>query len=567
MTQDATTPDAMTRTVDLLVIGSGAGGLAAAVTAAAHGLSVTVLEKADVLGGTTAWSGGWIWAPCNPVVRRAGIDELADAPRTYLQAVLGTHFDPERVDAFLAAAPEMVAFFDSRTALEFEPGSAIPDTYGHLPGAGTGGRSVIAKPFDGRRLGQTILLLRKPPRETTFFGMTIQAGPDLRAFMTMTRSRPAFLHATRRVLRHARDLVLYGRGMDLRNGNALVARLIRSALDLGVELRPGAVVAELLRQEEKIGGVRLADGSRLLCRRGVVLATGGYGHDPALRARTFARDAEHRTLAVAEATGDGIAMARAVGGQLRTDLAGPAALCPVSVVRWPDGRIGQFPHIIERGKPGVIGVLASGRRFCNEGLGYHDYVEALLAALPEDAPARSWLVCDHRFLRRFGLGVVRPQPAPWRHWVRRGYLKTGASLPDLARACGIDPAGLEATVAEWNRHAASGEDPLFHRGTSPYMRLQGDPEQQPNPCVAPIARAPFFAVEVVPGSFGTFAGLATNGRAQVLNANGAPIPGLWAAGTDMASVFGGAYPAGGINLGPAMTFGFIAGRDAAEGRP
>ncbi|WP_353475069.1 FAD-dependent oxidoreductase [Salipiger sp. H15] len=556
----------MDRSVDLIVVGSGAGGLSAAVTAAAKGLSVTVLEKAEVLGGTTAWSGGWIWAPRNPVVRRAGIVEEVDAPRLYLQNVLGNRFEPERVDAFLAAAPEMVGFFETETALEFEGGTAIPDTYGHLPGAGTGGRSVIARPFDGRRLGKAIRLLRRPARETTFHGMTIQAGADLRAFMTMTRSLPAFLHAARRTLRHFRDLALHGRGMDLRNGNALVARLLRSALDLGVELRPGCTVAGLLREDGRITGVRLADGSLLPCRVGVVLASGGYAHDAALRAGTFPRDAEHETLATPEATGDGIAMARAIGAGLRLDQARAAALCPVSVVPWPDGSTGRFPHIIERGKPGVIGVLADGRRFCNEGLGYHDYVDALLRALPEDAPARSWLVCDHRFLRRFGLGVVRPQPLPWQPWVRRGYLKTGRSLPELAAACGIDPEGLGATVAEWNRGAERGEDPRFGRGTTPYMRLQGDPEQQPNPCVAPIVKPPFFAVEVVPGSFGTFSGLATNGRAQVLDTEGAAIPGLWAAGTDMASVFGGFYPAGGINLGPAMTFGFIAGRDAANAR-
>ncbi|SMX48590.1 FAD-dependent oxidoreductase [Maliponia aquimaris] len=557
----------MDQTTDLAVIGSGAGGLAAAVTAAAMGLRVTLLEKSAVLGGTTAWSGGWIWAPGNPVARRAGIVEDAQAPRTYLEALLGNHFDTERVDAFLAAAPQMVGFFEDQTALQFEGGTAIPDTYGHLPGAGTGGRSVIAQPYDARRLGKALALLRQPLRETTFHGMTIQAGPDLRAFMTMTRSPRAFLHASRRVLRHLRDLALHGRGMDLRNGAALVARLLRSALDLGVDIRTGVTVTALEQSAGRVTGLRLSDGGRLTCRNGVVLATGGFAHDSALRQQTFPRDKEHRTLAVPEATGDGITLARAVGAALRTDLRRPAAYCPVSEVPWPDGRRGLFPHIIERGKPGVIGVLADGRRFCNEGLGYHDYVEALLDAVPEGAPARSWLVCDIRFLRRYGLGVVRPQPVPWRGWARRGYLKTGRTVEDLARACGIDAGGLRATVDDWNTLAAQGEDPQFQRGTTPYMRLQGDPEQQPNPCVAPITRAPFCAVEVRPGSFGTFAGLACNGRAQVLNDTGAPIHGLWAAGTDAASPFGGFYPAGGINLGPALTFGFVAGRDAAGATP
>jgi len=548
---------------DLAVVGSGAGGLCAAVTAAALGLRVVLLEKAPVIGGTTAWSGGWIWCPGNPVAQRAGIVEDPALPRAYLQAVTGNHFNAERVDAFLSAAPEMVAFLETRTALEFEGGLAIPDTYGHHPGAGTGGRSVIAAAYDARDLGEAVQLLRLPAPETSFHGMTIQAGPDLRAFMTMTRSPRALAYASRRVLRHVRDLALHGRGMELRNGNALVARLLRSALDLGVTIRVASPVKGLLTDGERVTGVTLEDASALVANRGVVLASGGFPQDGTRRDALFPRNSEHLTLAVPEATGDGLALGQAVGAKISTTEARPAAFCPVSRVPWPDGSEGRFPHIIDRGKPGVIGVLANGKRFCNEGLGYHDYVEALLNAVPQDQPARSWLVCDHRFLRRFGLGIVRPAPVPFRSWLRSGYLKTGDTPEALARACGIDPGGFAETLARWNRDATTGEDPEFGRGTSPYMRLQGDPEQQPNPCVAPIRQAPFYAVEVVPGSFGTFSGLAADGQARVLRDDGTPIAGLYAAGSDAASPFGGFYPAGGINLGPAMTFGFVAGRHAA----
>jgi len=173
---------------DLLVIGSGAGGLSAAVTAAWHELKVVVAEKEPALGGTTAWSGGWMWTPLNPLARRAGIIEDLEAPRTYLRHVLGNTFNEVKVDAFLEAAPRMVAFFETHTALQFEAGLKIPDTYGQVPGAGTGGRSVIAAPYDGRGLGDLIHRLRRPMRETTFMGMTIQAGPDLSAFMNATRS-------------------------------------------------------------------------------------------------------------------------------------------------------------------------------------------------------------------------------------------------------------------------------------------------------------------------------------------------------------------------------------------
>lgn len=550
---------------DLLVIGSGAAGLCAALTAAHHGLRVILAEKAPVLGGTTAWSGGWIWAPRNPLATRAGIVEPPEAPRAYLQTALGNDFDAGRVDAFLAAAPRMVAFLETGAGLGFEAGNHIPDTYGHLPGAGTGGRSVIAAPYDARALGPLLPLLARPKRETSFMGMTIQAGADLKAFMTVTRSPRSFLYAARRMVRHLRDLARHGRGMELRNGNALVARLMRAAADRGVRFLTSAPAIRLLTDDGRIAGAVLqtAEGELAVrAGRGVVLATGGFGHDPLRRAAMFPADETHRSLAVPTATGDGLRLGEAAGGSVADTLASPAAFCPVSELRWPDGSPGLFPHIIERGKPGIIGVLADGRRFCNEGLGYHDYVAAMLAAVPPGQEVASWLVCTRGFQRRYGLGISRPAPLPVTPWIRAGYIRTGRTPAELARACGIDPAGLEATLARFNAGARRGEDPEFHRGTTPYMRLQGDATVGPNPCLAPIETGPFYAVKVIPGSFGTFAGLRTDAQARVLGPAG-PIAGLYAAGTDAASVMGGHYPAGGINLGPALTFGWIAGRHAA----
>jgi succinate dehydrogenase/fumarate reductase flavoprotein subunit len=551
---------------DLLVIGSGAGGLSAAVTAAFHGLKVIVAEKEPVFGGTTAWSGGWMWVPRNPLAQRAGIVEAPEAPRTYLRTVLGNNFEEAKVDAFLEAAPDMVAFFEQNTALQFEPGLKIPDTYDNLPGAGTGGRSVIAAPYDARKLGDLVQLLRKPMRETTFMGMTIQAGPDLAAFMNVTRSPAAFLHVANRFGRHLVDLALHQRGLQLRNGLALVGRLLRSAADLGVELRTSSPALRLLQEGGAVQGAVLggADGDiEVRARRGVVLASGGFPHDRERRRRMFPAGDQHLTLAVPSATGDGARLGESVGGVVDDTLAAAGAWCPVSLVPFPDGTTGRFPHIIERGKPGIIGVLANGRRFCNEGNGYYDYVDAMLRAVPEGPEVASWLICTRAFQRRYGLGITRPAPLPVSPFIKSGYLKTGRTLAELARNAGIDPAGLERTVAEYNLHAKRGEDPEFGRGSTLYNRYQGDSTNKPNPCVAPIERAPFYAVKVVPGSFGTFAGLKTDGCARVLDAVGAPIPGLYAAGTDMASVMGGHYPAGGINIGPAMTFGYIAGRHAA----
>jgi succinate dehydrogenase/fumarate reductase flavoprotein subunit len=551
---------------DLLVIGSGASGLSAAVTAAFHGLKVIVAEKEPVLGGTTAWSGGWMWTPLNPVARRAGIVERPEAPRAYLRHVLGNNYDEARVTAFLDAAPRMVAFFEENTALQFEGGLSIPDTYGNAPGAGVGGRSVIAAPYDARGLGNLVHQLRRPMRETTFMGMTIQAGPDLKAFMNVTRSAESFVHVARRFGRHLFDLAAHRRGMQLRNGLALVGRLLRSAADLGVELRTSSPAVRLLRERDRVCGAVLAtpEGDvEVLARRGVVLAAGGYPHDAERRRATFPANEEHLTVAAPSATGDGLRLGESVGGRVNGTLAAPGAWCPVSLVPHPDGSIGRFPHIIERGKPGIIGVLADGRRFCNEGEGYHDYVLAMLRATAQGKEVASWLICTRAFQRRYGLGIARPTPLPVGPYIRSGYIKTGRTLGELARACGIDPAGLEQTVAEYNVYARKGEDPAFGRGATPYNRLQGDASVTPNPCVAPLESGPFYAVKVMPGSFGTFAGLRTDADARVLGADGAPVSGLYAVGTDMASVMGGHYPAGGINLGPAMTFGFIAGRHAA----
>ena len=546
---------------DLLVVGSGAAGLSAAVTAAWHGLKVIVCEKDATFGGTTALSGGWIWAPGNPLAPRSGIVESRDAPRTYLQHVLGNHFREHLVDAFLDSAPEMVDFFDTHTALQFELGSHIPDTYGNLPGAGTGGRSVIAAPFNGRALGRHVELLARPLRETTFLGLTIQAGPDLKAFMNVTRSPRAFAYVAGRMGRHLLDLVLHGRGMQLRNGLALVGRLLRSAIDLGVELRPSSPVRQLLFEGDTVRGAILDSPTgdiEIRAASGVVLGTGGFAHDDNIRLERCGDSTPRFSVAGKSSTGDGLRLGEAVGAQLNGSMASADALCPVSLVPHADGTVGRFPHIIERGKPGLIGVMANGRRFCNEGDGYHDYVCAMLDNVPAGEEIASWLICTHAFQRRYGLGYARPAPLPIGAHVRSGYLVTADTLAELAIRCGIDPEGLERTVTDYNRHAREGLDPEFGRGSTAYNRLQGDPDQLPNPCVAPIENGPFHAVKVLPGSFANFAGLNTDGDARALDADGKPIPNLYVAGTDMASVMGGHYPAGGINLGPALTFGFRA---------
>ena len=556
---------------DLLVVGGGAAGLSAAVTAAHHGLRVIVAEKAPVLGGATAWSGGWMWAPRNPLSQAEGIVEDVDAPRTYLKHALGENYDEPRVEALLENSPHMVAFFEERTSLQFVSGTWIADIHGDLPGAGTGGRSVGPKPINARRLNKELRAKLRPQLyETSFLGMGIMAGPDLQAFLHATTSVRSFFHAGWRVAFHLFDLVTNRRGMQLVNGTALVARLAKSADDLGVRLWVRSPVTRLVTADGAVRGAVVAtpDGEvTVRARRGVLLAAGGFPNDVERRRALFPRTPtgkEHWTLAPPETTGDGIDLGESVGGQFDTTLASPAAWCPVSLVPYRGGRVGTYPHIVDRGKPGLIGVLSNGRRFVNEADGYYQYATTMIEAAPQGQEVASWLICDHAFQRGYPFGMSKPFPVPVWPYLRSGYLRRGKTLAKLARRCGIDPAGLEQTINEFNVHAREGEDPAFGRGTTAFNRGSGDPEHGPNPSLAPIEKAPFYAIKVLPGSFGTFAGLRTDPNARVLDGRGQPIAGLYAAGSDQANVMGGHYPSGGINIGPAMTFGYVAGRHVAE---
>jgi succinate dehydrogenase/fumarate reductase flavoprotein subunit len=305
---------------------------------------------------------------------------------------------------------------------------------------------------------------------------------------------------------------------------------------------------------------------RIHAKRGVVLACGGFPHDVARRQALFPHapsGTEHFSPGPVGNTGDGLRLAEGAGGRIEDSLPNAAAWVPVSITERKDGSKGVMPHFIDRAKPGVIAVMRDGRRFSNEGNSYHDFVQAMVKAAKPGEEITAFLLCDHRALRKYGLGCVPPFPMPLGHHLKTGYLKRGTTLAELADRTGIDRQGLETTVAEFNASAAEGRDPAFGKGSRAYNRYQGDALHGPNPCVAPIKDGPFYAIKMVVGDLGTYAGIRTDEHARALDANGQPITGLYAAGNDMASIMGGNYPGAGITLGPALTFGYIAGKHIA----
>ena len=559
---------AETRHCDVVVVGSGAAGLATAVAAACFGLDVVVIEKEPVFGGTSAWSGGWLWIPRNPLARRAGINEPESEPLRYLESEIGNRIADPRIRAFLANGPEMVSFFEDNTAVQWIDGNSIPDFH-ETPGSAKGGRSVSAKPYDGRQLGADIARLRPPLDLASVFGMGIAGGADMTHFFNARRKLASARHVARRLARHLRDLALHGRAMQLVNGNALIARLMRSALDRGVTLWEATRITRLIDEDGRIAGAEIRrNGQTMTVRaaRGAVLATGGFPHDKARMAALFDHTDDgsgHYSAASFASTGDGLRLGESAGGTVTDDYGHAGAWSPVSLVPRGDGSFGHFPHLVERAKPGFIAVNRFGRRFVNEAESYHDFVKAMFADTPAGEEPFCWLVADHRAQRRFGLGWAKPFPFALSRYHRCGYLKSGRTLADLATACSLPVDALAETVARFNADARAGADSAFGRGSSAYNRIQGDADNQPNPALGPLERAPFHAVRIVPGSLGTFAGLKTDPHARVLDQAGQPVDGLFAVGNDMASIFGGNYPSGGITLGPGMTFGYIAARTLA----
>ncbi|MDF1790518.1 MAG: FAD-dependent oxidoreductase [Thalassobaculaceae bacterium] len=552
------------RDYDVIVLGAGAAGMTAAVVAAHEGLDVLLLDKTDRIGGTAAISGGMVWAPGSGPAKRAGKSDSLDDARTYLQAVIGNHGNATLRETFLTRAAEAIDYLDRNTSVRLVPLSFYPDYYPDLPGASRGGRVLEPLAFDARTLGAAFPLLRAPLPEFTLFGGMMIARPDIPHFRRVLRSPRSALRVARLVGRYLRQRLSLHRGADLVLGNALAGRLMKSLIDLGVSVRLGAAAGGLMIEDGRVCGAEIAVGSdthAVRARRGVVLATGGFSHDAALRGALLPAKAGGKSAVPLGNSGDGVTLGRTGGGHIPEGNAGGAFWVPVSTFTRHTGEQAIYPHTVtDRGKPGMMAVARDGRRFTNESNSYHEFVQAMFRADDTQGTIPCHLICDADALWRYGLGAVKPMTLRLSPYLKCGYLVSAPTLSDLAERLGIDTAGLVATVARYNADSETGVDTAFGRGGNDYHRYVGDPENRPNPCMRPLVKPPYYAVALYPGDLGTASGLEVDGNGRVLDGAAVPVPGLYACGNDMNSVMAGAYPGPGITLGPALVFGYLVGR-------
>lgn len=558
------------RSVDLLVVGTGAAGMTAALAGSIEGLEILVCEKGGKVGGLTSTSAGTAWIPGTTHSLRAGVPDSLEAARGYLNSILGTEVGAAEREIFLASGANAIDYLESHTAIRFVAPAAHPDYYANRPGAALGGRALGTVPFDGRTLGAQFERVRPPRKEFMALGGMMVSKADLPALLNPWQSLQNLRHVAGMLLRYGIDRLRFSRGTRLVMGNALVGHLFFALGKRKVPIAFETRLVELVRTEGSVVGAVLegpAGPCRVRARKGVVLATGGIGWNRVLRERLFPPAARARSLAPETTTGDGIRAALEIGASLDNADGNAGLWMPCSVLNLPDGSQSVFPHIVlDRAKPGLLAVNRAGRRFVNEADSYHDFVLGMLRSDQRVPSVPAHLICDQAFIGRYGIGLVRPGAGKLRPYVDAGYLVRGETLSALAAAIGVDAAGLQQTVADYNRFAESGVDEAFGRGATDLNRFNGDPDHEPNPCLGPVGPGPFYAVAVWPADLANSAGLRTDGESRVLAVDQTPIPGLYACGNDAASVFRGAYPGPGATIGPAMVFAWRAALHAAGGR-
>ncbi|HWC81075.1 MAG TPA: 3-oxosteroid 1-dehydrogenase [Pseudonocardiaceae bacterium] len=542
---------------DVVVVGSGAAGMTAALTAAARGLSALVVEKAGRFGGSTARSGGAVWAPGNEVLRAAGVPDSPEAATRYLTDIIGEDVTERRRAAVLAAGPEMVALVRAKTPLDFRHVPGYSDYYPEADGGLAIGRSIEPRPLDGHVLGAELANLN-PPYLPAPKGLPVTAAHY--KWLNLIARHPrgvvsAFLVGARWAWGRLRGQHLLTMGQALATG--LRAGLQRA----GVPVWLDTPLRELVITDGVVTGVEVEhEGKpvRVTARRGVLLAAGGFEHNETMR-KQYQREpiGTGWTVGAKENTGDAITVGQRAGGALELmDDAWWGPSIPLTG--------GPYFCLAERTLPGGMMVNGKGERFVNEAAPYVDAVHAMYG--DGDGPAvnmPTWMIIDQRYRNRYMFCGMSPRQKFPGRWYRAGVVFRAGTLAELAEKIELPAGALESTVEKFNGFADTGKDTDFHRGDSAYDHYYGDPRNRPNPSLGALRTAPFYAIRMVPGDLGTKGGLRTDDRARVLTAEGTPIPGLYAAGNTSAAVMGHTYAGAGATIGPAMTFGYLAALDIA----
>lgn len=554
------------REVDLLVVGAGPAGMAAALVAAIEGLDVLLCEKSDQVGGTGATSAGTLWIPGNHQSQAAGYSDSAEQAEIYLDALIGPAANHGLIRTYLQTGPTAIDYLEANSDVRFLPCGTHPDYRSNMRGAAVSGRAIVPRPFDGRLLAADFRRLRAPIPEYMLLGGMMVGKEDIPRLIGRFRSPSNFIHSAKLFARYFADRLRFPRGTRVTMGNALVGRLYYSLKNRNVPVLFDTAVTDLVGDRRGVTGARLNAGGKdvfVATRRGVVLATGGYAHNRKFREAFMPQPTPEHSLSFAGNGGDGVAIGENIGAAITPERCTSGLWAPASIVKRPDGSEGLYPHFsLDRAKPGLIAVNAAGRRFVNEACSYHDFVLAMYESHRTTPTIPAWLVCDAPFIARYGLGAVYPGAGNLAKLMRSRYLVRANSLDSLSTAIGVDPEELKKTVARHNGFAESGIDVDFGKGETELNRFNGDAGNTPNPCIGKLATPPFYAVQVWPADIAVSTGLATDADARVLAADGTPIPGLYACGNDMASVMGGSYPGPGTTLGPAIVFAWRAAMHA-----
>lgn len=553
---------------DVVVVGAGGAGMGAALCAAVSGARVLLVEKTEYVGGTTALSGGTTWIPgtrhSDPALR----DSL-EAAEAYLTRAVGDRTPASLRRAMLQAGPEAIDFIEANSEVKFSAYPLHPDYITELEGSTMRGRALEPVPFDGRRLGKQIDLVRPPIPEFTVLGGMAVDRTDIFHLLRATQTARSFWYSGMLILRHWRDRLLHGKGTRMVMGRALIGRLLLSLEQSNVAILTQTSVARIECGPEGVTGVTLVAGGQrraVRVRGGLVLASGGFTRHPELRKKLLPGVAMEWCPGAPGHTGEAHDLVRPLGAHYGDKALSPTYWAPVSIRKRPDGSTAVWPHfVMDRAKPGMLCVNQAGQRFINESTSYHLFGIGMQEANRKVASVPAFLVGDAEAVRKYGLGMVRPRERNLSPYLADGYVTRGDTLEELARKLGMDPATLEATVARYNGYAETGVDPEFKRGTTAYQRHNGDATWTgKNPCMGPLTKGPFYAVRLYPGDIGAATGFATDECARVLGADGDAIPGLYAVGADAHSAMGGVYTAPGITIGPGLVFGYLAARDATH---